>query len=742
MRPLIQSLAQIEHFAHPSRLLPVVTTGLVIGLLSIVQAASYSALIFSGGLSAFVGHGIGLTLLATLISLAFIALLASLPGAIGGSQDVPAVIMAVAAAAITQQLSGSAPPQEIFVTVVVATGITTLATGACLFSLGHFRLGGLVRFLPYPVVGGMLAGTGWLLTTGAIAMMTGQPPGLQLLQADMLSRWLPGVLFAVALLWVFERSSKALLLPGMVMAGTMLFHAVVFGAGMSQAELSAQGWLLGPFSDGGLWPQWSWDDMAQVHWRNIFSQAATLATVPVLSAVALLLNATALEVSMQRDADLNHELKAAGIANLCAGSAGGLTGYHQLGMSMINYRAGASSRLTALVAALVCGFALFQGASLMTLFPRMVLGGVVLFLGLSFLVEWVWKAWFRLPKTDYAVIILILLTTALLGFLEAVGVGLAAAMVLFVVHYSKVDVVRLTSSGAAFRSRVMRSPSQREALRLQGDAICVLQLQGYLFFGTAGRLLAQVRSRLDDPALPALRYVLLDFHRVTGVDTTISLTFNKLRQLMQPRQLTLVVTEASAAVVAQLALAGLRDGVDCRLFSNLDQGLEWCESQLLDEALPLQAGLRAEPTVREVLAELLPDLASADRLLTYLQREELSTGQWLMRQGDAPDHLYLLASGQLTTQRGHPAGTSLERLRLQTQRGAQVTGEIGFYLGQPRSADVIADVPSVVYRLSANELRRMEQQDPALASVLHQLIVRLLAGRVMHLTEVVDALQR
>ena len=119
----------------------------------------------------------------------------------------------------------------------------------------------------------------------------------------MLPRWLPGVLFAVALLWAFERSSKALVLPGMVLAGTVLFHAVMFGAGMSVAEVSAQGWLLGPFSDGGLWPQWSWDDMAQVHWRNIVGQVATLATMPVLSAVALLLNSTALEITMQRDAD-------------------------------------------------------------------------------------------------------------------------------------------------------------------------------------------------------------------------------------------------------------------------------------------------------------------------------------------------------------------------------------------------------------------------------------------------------
>ena len=744
MTSLTRALARLAGAGQASRLLPIVTTGLVVGLLEIVVAVSFGVLIFSGDLAPFVGHGIGLALLATLVNTVFIALFASLPGTMGGSQDLPVVIMAVAAAAIAKELSGVAPPQEVFVTVVAAIGLTTLATGAFLLALGHFRLGRLVRFLPYPVIGGMLAGTGWLLTTGALATMTDQPLGLSLLQADMLPRWLPGVLFAGVLLWAYERSAHSLLIPVMVFAGTALFHAVMGWRGMSMDELSAQGWLLGPFSEGGLLRPWSWDDLAQIHWGSIAAQAASMATIPVLCAVALLLNASGLEIAVQRDVELNRELKAAGIANLFTGAVGGLAGYQQLGMSTMTHRVGAASRWTGLAAALVCAVALFEGATLMSLFPKVVLGGLLLFLGLSFLVEWVWQAWFKLPRADYAVVILILLCTALLGFLEAVAVGLAAAVVLFVVHYSKVDVVRQVLSGASFRSRVMRSLPQRESLRLQGDATCVLQLQGYLFFGTAGRLLAQVRSRLDDPALPALRYLLLDFHRVTGADTTITLTFHKLRQLMQAHQLTLVVTEASAAVTAQLALAGLQDGAPCRLFPDLDHGLEWCESQLLDEA-PADAARRGmERPLQEVLAELLPDTdtASAERLAGYLQREELCAGQWLMRRGEPPEHLYVLVGGQLTAQREQPQESGREPLRLQTQRGVQVIGEIGFYLGQPRSADVIADEPSVVYRLSAHELLRMERQDPALASLLHQLIVRLLAGRVMHLTDAVDALQR
>jgi sulfate permease, SulP family len=722
--------------------LPVLTIGLVGGLIEVVSAVSYASLVFAGDLSGFVGYGIGLALLATVVNAAVLAWRATLPGTVAGVQDVPAVIMAVAAAAIAQRLGSQAPPEQVFMTVVTAIGITTVVTGLALYALGHFRLGRIVRFVPYPVVGGILAGTGWLLATGAIVTMTDQPLGAALWQADLLAKLIPGVLFAVALLVVHERSSHPLVLPSMVLAGTMLFHAVMFAAGRSLADLSAQGWLLGPFSDQGLWRPYAWSDFDQVHWPSIAVQAATLATVPVLSALALLANVTGLESAVRREVDLNRELKAVGIGNVATGSAGGFTGYHLLGVTALNHRAGAASRFTPLVTAGVCAVALFGGAPLMQLFPRVVVGGLLMFLGLSFLLDWVWKTRRSLPRIEHAIIAVTVLATALLGFLEAVAVGVAAAVILFVVHYSKVDVVRQTLSGARFHSRVVRSAAHGAVLRSHGDAIGVFELQGYLFFGTAARLLAQVRRRLDDPDLPPLRHVLLDLRRVTGADSTVAVTLDKLRDLLQPRRVVLVVTDASPAVAAQLDAVGLREAADCRRFSDLDHGLEWCESELLEAAGAPAEAPGHEPSLHDFLAGWQLESGQIDRLAGYLRRDVLAPGQWLMRQGMEADHLYLLVSGQLTTQLGPADGSQRPPLRLSTQRGAQIVGEIGFYLGQPRSADVKADTTSVIYRLSADAMRRMEREDPALASALHRIVVHRLAARVTHLTDAVNALQR
>ena len=111
-------------------------------------------------------------------------------------------IVALAAAAV----AAAAPPDAQFATVAVVLVLTTLAAGLLFLFLGVFRLTGLVRFLPYPVIGGFLAGTGWLLLIGGIGMMAGRSPsqaGLgDLLATPTLLRWLPGVLAGALILFL------------------------------------------------------------------------------------------------------------------------------------------------------------------------------------------------------------------------------------------------------------------------------------------------------------------------------------------------------------------------------------------------------------------------------------------------------------------------------------------------------------------------------------------------------------
>jgi SulP family sulfate permease len=327
---------------------------------------------------------------------------------------------------------------------------------------------------------------------------------------------------------------------------------------------------------------------------------------------------------------------------------------------------------------------------------------------------------------------------AVRGFLEAIALGLVLAVVLFVVNYSRVSVVKQEFCGTITRSRVTRSRSQWEALTARGDELCVLKLQGFIFFGTANSLFEMVRERTRRADLPQVRFVVQDFAQVTGLDSTALLSFAKLLQLAQEQRFTLVLTGLSDGASEQFAKAGFQAQPDIlQLFGDLDHGIEWCENQIL-ATVPIEAepeyGLQAQ------LEAILPgDERKIEGLMRHLERREVATGDYLIRQGDDPDVMYFIESGQVTARLETPGE---EPVRLETMGGGRTVGELGFFLGIKRTAAVVADQSSVVYSISKEVLAQMEKADPEAANTFHRIIVHLLGERTVHLIRAVDALQR
>lgn len=715
---------------HPHRLLPSLTAGLVGGTISVILAMSFGALIFSGRLSNHVADGIGLTLFGAFAFGIVVALTSSFPGSLAGPQDSPAAILALVAAAISRSMPASATGEAAFYTVVAAIALTSVLTGAFFLALGRFKLGSLVRFVPYPVVGGFLAGTGWLLVQGAMGVMTGAPLSSsqlpQLFQPDMLVQWLPGMIFAVLLLVITRRYSHFLIMPAMLALAIALFYGGLSLTHTSVAEAGARGWLLGPFPQGALWQPLTPSTLARVDWSTIVGQMDKVGTVLIVSVVSLLLNASGLELAVRQDIDLNRELQSAGIANLVAGLGGGPTGYHYLGDTILVHKMGARSRLTGLFSAALCGAALLFGASLLSFFPKPVLGGLLLFLGLSFLAEWVYDAWFKLPRTDYALVIVILVIVGAVGFLEGVAVGVGIAVVLFVVKYSRINVVKHTLSGTSFRSTVDRPIAHRQFLREKGEQLYILQLQGFIFFGTAQNLLNQIRLRINDPHLPVLHFVVLDFRRVSGFDSSAMSSFLRMRQLAEARHIRLVFTHLSSDMQRQLEQGGLVEGQHeaFRVLPTLDHGVEWCEDQILAESSLLT---EAQDTLRAQLERVFPASANVARFVDYLERREVGSGYYLMRQGDPSDDLYFIESGSVTAQFELDDGRTV---RLRTMRGGTVAGEVGLYLGGIRTASVVTTQPSTLYCLAASAIQQMEEENPEEAAALHRFIAHLMATRL------------
>jgi SulP family sulfate permease len=198
----------------------------------------------------------------------------------------------------------------------------------------------------------------------------------------------------------------------------------------------------------------------------------------------------------------------------------------------------------------------------------------------------------------------------------------------------------------------------------------------------------------------------------------------------------MVWANVSDPVQKELQRCSFDDTADIfKFFASLDHALEWCEDKLIESAgIPLTTPL---PTFDEQLKTVFPALQTPQRLIKYLQRLEISEGEYLIRQGDKSKEIFFLANGHLSVEKQVAEGKSL---RLSTIQGGSILGEIGFYLDKPRTANVIALQPSVAYMLSEAQLDKMKSNEPELLELLHERNAILLAERLSAANDTLEIL--
>jgi len=676
-----------------------------------------------------------------------VALTSSFEGTVTAPQDAPTAIMALVAASIATAMTHNAGSEEVFLTLIGAIAITSLITGIVLTLLGRFQLGNMIRFIPYPVVGGFLAGTGWILVKGAIGIMAGSPLALNpaLLNSEVLLRWLPGVLFAFALFFALRRFKHFLMMPGIILATICVFYAILWLVGSTVAEAADFGLLLPALDSGIVWRPLMPADIAKINWGIIVGQSGELLTIMVISIISLLLNASGLELIARQEVDLNQELRSTGLANIVSGIGGSSVGYMSLSLSAFGFRLGSRNRISSIISAGLCGIVLLTGIGVSSYFPKPLLGGLLFYLGMTFLVDWLYSAWFKLPKMEYFLVVAILLTIAMFGFLQGTILGILIAVVLFVINYSRIEVVKHSLTGENYRSNVDRSLRMQHILEEQGVQIEIMKLQGFIFFGTANGVLHRVRERAFNSDLPALRYVLLDFRLVSGLDSSALNSFAKLKMLAENQSFQLVLTSLSDQTGRLFYRGALVESEDqvIRVLPDLDHGLEWIEDEILEISDDSQ--IRIERSGPELLAEILQlsgsmgaDAAAkvATDVMPFVEKRSFKDGEYLIIQGAPPSGIYILESGQVTVQLEK---TKTNILRLRRMNPGTVVGELGVYLNYPATAAVVANQSSHTLFISLEALQKMERENPAIAAAFHKFIVQILGERLSNSNKTLQA---
>lgn len=703
-------LGELGRDLGSEKLIPALSCGLIFGVQLLVFSVSMAAGIFSGPLTPFLSLGVGLLLFGYFTMATITALGSGFRGAVAGA-PLPSVMMLVAITT-TVDLDGRA----LYATVVATALLGTMAVGVCFFAIAHFQLARFLRFIPYPVSGGFVAGTGGLACLVGLRLL-----GITLEEGGLASpmdggtalKLGIGMAYGLGLFVVMKRWKSFLIFPASFLVVAVAFQLGLALFGMPPEEARGAGLLFSGLSGGGVWPPIGPADLPYIHWSEFAGQIPNLLILFTVTLVCVAMNLGGTEVAANVDLDWNREFRVAGWANIVTGVGGAPPGCLIAAACIRNFLLGATTRLTGLFTALALGAALVAGDALLNLFPVPLVAGVLLFLGLTMMDAWLIGTWRRLAWTDYSIIVIMFATIVTFGFLEGVGIGMLITSAIFVISLSRLDVVHSGFTMRDRQSKRTRPVPERAILYGEGERVQAYRLRGYLFFGSAYRLADRLKLSLKDEPVPTC--ILLNFEGVSGFD------------LSAVNALVRFIRAADAGGVG-VVLAGASERLETALESELppavwanvvkehdeDYALEQCEEIVLAK---WRSQLESAEHLRDTLLERVVDdfarqlerQAFIEELLEdlgeWMEPREYGAGETMVTAGQPRNGLQILREGQASQFDSN--GTRIRQLSpgdVIEPRGAYDTG--------PATHTTIAVEPCRTFALGPEARARLEQSRP------------------------------
>jgi sulfate permease, SulP family len=713
-----------------------VFAGIICSVLSTAYCLSYAALIFSGPLAPWLSYGIAVTFLSAAVAAAVVALRSSLPFAIAGPDTSTSAVTATLMAAIAARLVADGS-SHLLEPALIVMALGTAITGLLLCVLGLTRAGRAIRFVPYPVIGGFLGATGALMIMGAIQVITDQRLTFgnidRFLDGAIAGKLAAGLVVAITLQLLLSRSQSAFILPSVLLVAIVAMNLVLPLTGSSLIEAQADGWMFPPQPAAALASPWQPAELHSFPWATLPWLAGDLLAVMFVTTISLLLNTTGVEIATKREANIERELKALGLASLISSALGGFVSCLSLSRTMLNHAAGATGRISGLTLAAISAAMLVVDPGFLGYVPKFALGGLLFFAGGRLFHRWLVHSVRELQLIDYLSLIAIALIIIKWGFIAGVMIGVVIGCSTFALSASRVNAIKFSFDGSEYRSSLDRGAGELALLAQYGREIQGMTLQSYLFFGSANRLYEHVKALLG--RRPECRFLVFDFHLVTGIDSSATHSFSQIKDAAAECQARLVLINLTPELERAFRIARFISE-EMVVAPNLDHALEYCEQAVIG-AHQVDGG--ETRSLRAWLSEALGSPEHGDRMADHCHRLEFQPGDIIARQGDAADTMHFILDGRIGVLVDLGEGRTV-RVR---SRGQHTTiGEMGLITRRPRSATIQAEVASVLYELRADAYEQIKRQNPALSQALLCYVIAVMAERLSFASRAIGVLQR
>lgn len=399
--------------------------------------------------------------------------------------------------------------------------VATFMAGLILVLMGIFKLGTVIKFIPYPIVVGFTAGIALTILSTQVNDFLGL--GLKDLPGEFISKWgvyfsnfdkihLPTVGVALASLLIIIATPKiSKRLPGALMA-IILVTAVValLKNAMPGIEITTIGDRFGSMST----------DLPEVHgfaltMANINMLLPSAFTIAVLGAIESLLSATVADGYTGSRTSTNTELIGQGLANITVPFFGGIPVTGAIARTMTNITNGGRTPVAGVVHALVLLLIYIFLMPLINYVPMACLAAVLV------VVSYNMSGWrtivgiFKNPKSDVSVMIVTFLLTVVFDLTIAIEIGLLLAVVLFLRRVMENTEIKVYSEQLDVAEGTDLDASHHEVLNVL-PGVEVYEIDGPFFFGVATKFDEMMRSTLAEK--PKVRIIRM--RKVPFIDST------------------------------------------------------------------------------------------------------------------------------------------------------------------------------------------------------------------------------
>jgi SulP family sulfate permease len=494
--------------------------------------------------------GVTVAVVALPLALAF-----GVASGVGATAGLVTAVVAGAVAAVfggsSLQVSGPTGAMTVVLVPIVAEyGVGAVSTvallaGAMVVAAGFLGLGRLVGLIPWPVVEGFTLGIALVIALQQVPMALGvsRPEGENAAMVagravarfveDLRAAPLVLLLLAVVLTAALPRLHRSLPASLIAVAVTTL-AAVVTGADVA---------VIGELSR--TLPSPSLPDSGAL--SALLSPALAVAALVALE--SLLSARVADGMSDLPRHDPGRELVGQGLANIATSFFGGMPATGAIARTAVNARAGARTRVAALVHALVIALLMVSIAGLVGRIPLVALAGVLLVTAYRMVERHTIRAVLRSTRTDALVFLLTAGATVVFDLVVAVEVGIVVAVVVGLTHVSR--TAQLVEIHDAVDG--LGTEEEHELLR---QHVLVYRLDGPLFFGAASRFLAELTTVSD------VRVVVLRLGNLAMLDATGARALAEIVEQFDDRGIAVVLKVSSPEHLRLLRTVGALDRLD------------------------------------------------------------------------------------------------------------------------------------------------------------------------------------